>query len=55
MSFITTKFQEICSAVSDELRWQEKQDWLTNWLTDRLTDGRTGQKHYTLRNLLREL
>ena len=29
--------------------WQFQQDWPTDWLTD----GRTGQKHYTLRNSLR--
>ena len=27
-----TKF---CGAVSEELRWQEKQDWWTDWLRDR--------------------
>ena len=36
-----TKF---CWVVSEELRWQEKQDWRTDW--------QTGQKHYTLRNSL---
>ena len=36
-------FMKFCYAVSEELRWQEKQDWRTDWLTD-------GQKHYTLRN-----
>ena len=28
------RFTKFCSAVSGELRWQEKQDWLTDWLTD---------------------
>ena len=36
-------------AVSEELRWQEKQDWRIDWLAD----WQTGQKHYTLRNSLR--
>ena len=31
---------KFCWAVSEELRWQEKQDWRTDWLTDWLTDRR---------------
>ena len=31
-------FTKFCWAVSEELRWQEKQDWRTDWLTDWLTD-----------------
>ena len=27
-------FRKFCWTVSEELRWQEKQDWLTDWLTD---------------------
>ena len=42
-------FRKICWAVSEELHWQEKQDWWTDWQTD----WQTGQKHYTLRNSLR--
>ena len=38
-------FTKFCRVVSEELSWQEKQNWLTDWWT--------GQKHYTLRNLLR--
>ena len=47
MSFLTTttKFHEILWAVLEELRWQEKQDWLTygktDWLTEGQMDGRT--------------
>ena len=39
---------KFCQAVSEELRWQEKQDWRTEWLTYWLT----GQKLYPLHNLL---
>ena len=34
MYFITTKFHKFFWAVSEELRWQEEQDWMTDWLTD---------------------
>ena len=27
-------FRKFCWAISEELRWQEKQDWPTDWLTD---------------------
>ena len=27
-------FTKFCWAVSEELRWQENQDWWTDWLTD---------------------
>ena len=30
---------KFCWAVSEQLRKQEKQDWLTDWMTDWLTDG----------------
>ena len=41
MSFITTKFHEIQWVVSEELGWQEKQDWWTDLLTYWLTDWQT--------------
>ena len=41
LSFITTSFRKFCWAVSEELRWQEKQDWRTDLLTNRQTDWLT--------------
>ena len=35
------RFRKFSWPVSEELRWQEKQDWLTNWLTDWQTDWLT--------------
>ena len=33
------RFTKFCRVVSEDLHWQEKQDWRTDKLTDWLTDG----------------